>query len=61
MQASFNERLTSLPQEMGSLPNLELLRVACCSLGELPTSFSKLQKLGWLSLASNPLVRQAHV
>ena len=40
---------------MGSLPRLELLRVACCHIGELPPSFAGLTSLAWLSLASNPL------
>jgi hypothetical protein len=40
---------------MGSLPRLELLRVACCHIGELPATFAGLRSLAWLSLASNPL------
>ena len=39
---------------MGSLPNLELLRVAMNDILSLPDSFTGLNKLAWLSLASNP-------
>lgn len=54
MQASRN-RLTSLPEGLATLPNLEMLRVAVNELQELPSSLSKAPKLAWVSLASNPL------
>lgn len=59
-QASFNDRLTALPAEMGSLPRLELLRCACCDIHELPPSFANLRSLAWVSLASNPLTGAKH-
>ena len=54
VQASFN-RLTSLPKGMGALPKLELLRVAVNNIGALPPEFAGLDRLAWLSLASNPV------
>ena len=55
-QASFN-KLTTLPPELGTLPNLELLRVACCEIKEVPGTMAAAPRLAWLSLAGNPVCR----
>ncbi len=52
-QASFNE-LEELPAAMGSLPRLELMRVACNRLAAVPDSFAGLDALAWFSLGGNP-------
>jgi hypothetical protein len=56
VQASFN-RLSSLPSELALLPNLELMRVACCNLTALPPALSASQRLAWISTAGNPMCR----
>lgn len=53
LQASHNA-LTSLPERLGSLHALELLRVACCEIAEVPESMMHAPSLTWLSLAGNP-------
>lgn len=45
--------------QMGSLPRLELMRVAVNNLQEVPESFSGLHKLAWFSLAGNPACAEA--
>ena len=52
-QASFNE-LYELPEGMGSLPRLELMRVACNRISAVPDSFAGLDALAWFSLSGNP-------
>lgn len=50
-QASFN-KFKSLPEELADLPNLELLRVACCELGQCPVGMREAHKhprLAWFS------------
>ena len=39
---------------MGSLPCLELMRVACNRLAAVPDSFAGLDALAWFSLGGNP-------
>ena len=39
---------------MGSLPRLELMRVACNRLRAVPDSFAGLDALAWFSLGGNP-------
>ena len=46
-QASFNP-LKSLPAELGSLPSLELLRVASCEITEVPAALRDAPKLAWM-------------
>lgn len=53
LQASHNA-LTHLPQRLGYLNNLELLRVACCDIAEMPESLLESQSLSWLSISGNP-------
>lgn len=54
MQASFN-RLIALPEGLGSLPRLELVRVACCNVQRLPRALADAPALAWLSLGGNPV------
>lgn len=53
IQASHN-LLTCLPERLGALHKLELLRVACCNIAEVPGSLMDAQSLSWLSIAGNP-------
>ena len=53
VQASHNA-LKHLPERLGSLENLELLRVACCEIAAIPDSLIDAQSLSWLSIAGNP-------
>ena len=39
---------------MGSLPRLELMRVACNRIRAVPDSFAGLDALAWFSLSGNP-------
>lgn len=48
LQASFNPPLTALPGELGSLPQLEMVRVACCSIAEVPASLGAAPRLSWM-------------
>ena len=52
-QASFN-LLKALPESLGGLASLELLRVASCEIREVPASLAALHRLAWLSLSGNP-------
>lgn len=54
VQASFN-RLTALPEGLGSLPRLELVRAACCNVQRLPRALADAPALAWLSLGGNPV------
>ena len=45
--------------QMGTLPNLELMRVAVNGIRDVPESFSELHKLAWFSLAGNPACAEA--
>jgi hypothetical protein len=56
LQASFN-RLKLLPAELGSLPRLEMVRVASCQIEAVPAALGLAPKLAWMSLASNPCCR----
>lgn len=42
---------------MGSLPRLELMRVAVNQIREVPASFAGLDALAWFSLGGNPACR----
>lgn len=52
---SLNFLLTSLPEEMGDLENLEDLEISYNSIAEFPEFLSKLQKLKRLRLSGNEL------
>lgn len=49
-------KLTSLPQELSSCTELELLRIAANNLTVLPDWLFAMPKLSWLAYAGNPLV-----
>lgn len=54
LQASHNN-LRSLPRSLGMLPRLELLRVACCEITQVPADLDAARCLAWMSLAANPM------
>lgn len=51
-----NNRLLSLPEELGRMDNLTELDAACNQITHLPTRMSDLKNLRSLSLRSNQLV-----
>lgn len=51
-----NNRLLSLPEELGRMENLTELDAACNQITHLPTRMSDLKNLRSLSLRSNQLV-----
>lgn len=57
LQASHNAPLAALPASLGALPHLELLRVACCGLTEIPAAVAAAPALAWTSFATNPVAR----
>ncbi|EMM78569.1 leucine rich repeat protein [Leptospira santarosai str. 2000030832] len=47
-------QLTTLPEEIGNLQNLQTLNLNNNQLTTLPKEIGKLQKLKWLDLSGNP-------
>jgi serine/threonine protein kinase len=53
-------RLTSLPEELSSCKQLELLRISANNLTELPDWLLNMPKLSWLATAGNQFTGDVH-